>query len=171
MATKICYQCRTEVDALASICSACRTKLGPRGSNGVAKRYTSPAAWGCLILIIVGAVMGGIGSLLTQDSPATSAPSAPAPPVDPKYGSEPTSAWVKYNVLAHLKQVANDPDSVEIEDVYEPEKVTVKISGIKIDCWRTSFSYRARNGFGALMLYRGHVLTKNGVFLDEKFND
>ena len=47
MATKICNQCRSEVDALAKICPHCRTRLGVAGPGGVAKKPTSPVAWGC----------------------------------------------------------------------------------------------------------------------------
>jgi hypothetical protein len=52
--TKKCYKCFTDVDVRAKICPACRTKLGPKGKNGVAKKYTSPVIKIFLFLFITG---------------------------------------------------------------------------------------------------------------------
>lgn len=63
MGSKICYQCRTEVDILASVCPACRAKLGSSGTGGVAKKPTSTVV-GCLAVFlgigVVGTIIGSI---------------------------------------------------------------------------------------------------------------
>jgi hypothetical protein len=50
--TKKCYKCFTDVDIRAKICPACKTKLGPKGKDGIAKKYTSPIVKFFLFLFI-----------------------------------------------------------------------------------------------------------------------
>ena len=53
---KKCPYCYTELDARASICSSCRKKVGEKGRNGIAKKYTSPVTKLILFMFIVGMI-------------------------------------------------------------------------------------------------------------------
>lgn len=48
MATKICWQCRTEIDQFAAVCPGCRAKVGGRTASGLAKKPFS-LVLGCLL--------------------------------------------------------------------------------------------------------------------------
>lgn len=74
MATKVCYQCRSDVHVLAKVCPNCRAKLGAAGAGGIAKKPTS-AAMGCIVVFIAAIVFGTIMTLFTGGGSA-----APAPP-------------------------------------------------------------------------------------------
>ena len=77
MATKICFECRSEVDSLAKTCPHCRTKLGNASGGNVAKRPTHTAALGCagcagfFVFLIFINVFSGDGHRATSSTPQT----------------------------------------------------------------------------------------------------
>lgn len=65
MTTKVCYDCRSEVDGLARVCPCCRAKLGNRGADGMACKRAGllkGCSTGCLwyfgIIIALGLLAG-----------------------------------------------------------------------------------------------------------------
>lgn len=53
---KKCPYCYSELDERASICFSCRKKVGKKGRNGIAKKYTSPVTKLILFIFIAGIV-------------------------------------------------------------------------------------------------------------------
>ena len=82
METKVCYACRKEVPALASVCPFCRSSLGAavptNGAPGVAKKKTHWAV-GCLAVFLGLGVFGGIvGSIFGGEKKTDSGAVAPS---------------------------------------------------------------------------------------------
>ena len=103
MATKICFQCRSDVDSLAKICPQCRTKLGDSGANGIAKKPMRPLAIGCmgcgglvLLFIFIGVISSGKNT-----------PPIPSSTVDQRSTHPPPVAQAKDNFTAEVLKAYN----------------------------------------------------------------
>ncbi|MCG2759288.1 MAG: hypothetical protein L6263_12770 [Desulfobacteraceae bacterium] len=64
---KKCPYCFTELDDRASICSSCRKKVGKKGRNGIAKKYTSPVTKFILFIFIIGLIPALLLPFCEQD--------------------------------------------------------------------------------------------------------
>ena len=165
MATKICYQCRSEVDLLAKVCAHCRAKLGGIDGRGVAKKPTSLAV-GCIAVFIGIGVIGGIaGTAMSSNKPAPVAKQAE--PVDPKYGPMPDIMVMTYALTSQIKAGLHDPDSLQGPELADPVKDTITLKGKKVDCWKIRLQFRAKNGFGALRRSTGTIWMKDGASVRE----
>ena len=58
-----------------------------------------------------------------------------------------------------------------LEDVAAQAGVTKSAVSRWEGCWRSPFSFRARNGFGALRLTHVEIWTKNGEILQNRFEE
>jgi hypothetical protein len=76
------------------------------------------------------------------------------------YGAEPDTTVLKYYMRDTIKKTANDPDSIEVADVFTPVHDTIKLDGQPVNCWRVRFTVRGRNAFGALVLQHGIAWAK-----------
>lgn len=171
MTTKICHQCRGEADVLAKVCPHCRAKLGSPGKNGVAKKPTSFVV-GCLAVFIGFGVIGAVSSaIFGGGKPAPTVVAKPAEPVDPKYGKKPDTGAIQYLLNVQLPQGMHDPSSFQDLEVYRPEKDTIKLKGKSTDCWRVPFSFRAKNGFGALRQSHGTLWMRDDNLIQQKISD
>ena len=82
-------------------------------------------------------------------------------------GPKPDAARLETILELAIKKTAHDPDSVADVTVYRPSEA--KAQGVA--CWRSPFSFRARNGFGALRITHGEIWTKNGEILQNRFEE
>ena len=82
-------------------------------------------------------------------------------------GPKPDAARLELILELALKKTAHDPDSVADVTVYRPSEA--KAQGVA--CWKSPFSFRARNGFGALRITHGEIWTKNGEILQNRFEE
>ena len=169
MATKICYQCRSEVDILAKVCPQCRAKLGDLGKGGVAKKPVS-FVMGCLAVFFGLVVIGSIGGALSGNKSVQSSVATTDEPVDPKYGKKPDISAMTYALRARLRAGLHDPSSLDGPELTYPIKDTVTVNGKKVDCWKVGVQFRAKNGFGALRLHQGAVWMKNDESIKEVLN-
>ena len=112
-------------------------------------------------LAVVGALLNPAGN--PNNSPrATASPTPKASERPTKNGNnkedvivEPTEDYAYYAVKRYLEANLNDPDSLQDLEVVGMSKVKKMPGFYKVDV-----SYRAKNGFGALMLKRqGFVIT------------
>ena len=65
---KKCPYCFTELDDRASICSNCRKKVGKKGRDGIARRYTSPITKFILLVFLIGLIPTVVTQFTTSDS-------------------------------------------------------------------------------------------------------
>jgi len=65
---KKCPYCFTELDDRASICSSCRKKVGKKGRDGIAKKYTSPITKLILLLFLIGLIPTALTQFTKSDS-------------------------------------------------------------------------------------------------------
>jgi len=170
MASKICHQCRSEVDLMASVCAHCRAKLGGIGKNGIAKKPTSFAV-GCLAIFLGIGIVGAIGgSIAGGNSNSVTKPVPPPEPVDPKYGIKPDTTVMRYALSQQIPQGLHDPSSFQDLEVFDPVKDTITVKGKKVDCWRVGIQFRAKNGFGALRLNHGRIWMRDNNSIKEEIN-
>lgn len=86
------------------------------------------------------------------------------------YGPKPATATMTYALEAAIKPTLHDPESFQGPDLAEPVKESLTLKGKRINCWKVRFSFRARNGFGALRISNGTVWMKNGEAIKESFS-
>lgn len=170
MGSKVCFQCRSEVDLLASVCPNCRAKLGKARGNGVAKKRTSFAV-GCLAVFLGLGLMGSIIGQVMKPAQQPAAAPKPADPIDPKYGKKPDEGTLQIILGQDLPAGLHDPSSFQDLEVYAAEKDTIKIKGKPTGCWRVGFSFRAKNGFGAIRQTRGHIWMRDDNILQQKISE
>ena len=140
------------------------------------------------IIIIVSIVLpvslaGFIGLTAYVTSGTETAPPKPPPPpvahktLPPKPPAHPTKrdpndpgprpdvSLMTIAIEKALTRHANDPSSLQGPDMYA--LVSDRIG--KIPCWKIPFSYRAKNGFGGLMVYHGAIWVRDGMVIKENW--
>jgi hypothetical protein len=131
MALVRCPDCGSEVSDQAAACPQCARPIraAQPSSGKPVPRKTSPATWGCLILIVVAV----IGAVISQSNQSGSSSSG----TDPEQAKK--DAAVQRAVLGArvLKKAMRDPDSFKLESA-------LVIDGSRAVC----YDYRAKNGFG-----------------------
>ena len=96
---KICWQCRSECDVLASVCPQCKAKLGNRKASGLASKRMSWLAWtgiGCGGLFLLSII---IPMAIATGSVASSVHKAPADDSHEPTAAEISAAESRFNKL------------------------------------------------------------------------
>ena len=92
------------------------------------------------------------------------------PPTDPKYGTKPNEGAIHLLLNQQLRESLHDPGSLQDLEVYGAKKDTIRIKGKPVDCWKVPYSFRAKNGFGALRQSYGQLWLKNDNLIQEKLS-
>ncbi len=148
-----CSACGNEVSSKATSCPKCGHPVEKPS------KFLAAIVWGLLIFVGLGQCarcVSGPSDKSTNSSATevTPTPPPPTPTPDPKlearvkkFGPPPVqSAWDgSYRVVErHLKDVANDPDSIKIAKCTE-------VSFHEKDGWLVACEYRGRNKFGGMV--------------------
>lgn len=101
--TRLCPRCKMSVPAKASVCGHCRKQL-----------RTSPAAKGCLVLLLLFVGVGIIGSLVSK-SPPPSASTAPTSQPDGTISAGKVSVkWTERFPATTTSEAVNKQSSVDV---------------------------------------------------------
>lgn len=154
---KKCSSCNNDVVNSVAICPFCKTAY----ESGALKRSPNEIVSGCIGIILLALLFYGIGSCSEGDEIEQSEKATEAAPNKSKAISKEEKAQ---NTRASMAVLFRDTFKKDLNDPASFELVNAKISD---DIQTFCMIYRAKNGFGALII-KSITIVGNEILEDEK---